>query len=101
LTPQAEALFRFIEQTIDTELAEELLFLANYDRTREALREIVDMPDRKIDLFMRSCLQNSRLSTRLRTTQFAFLTDDEISRMEEVIRSFNATDSVEESFSSH
>ena len=31
LTTQAEALFRFIDQTIDTELADELAFLANYD----------------------------------------------------------------------
>ena len=39
---------RFVEQTIDTELVEELAFLANYDRTKKAIQEIVDMPDRKI-----------------------------------------------------
>ena len=31
MTPQAEALFWFIEHTINTELAEELSFLAAYD----------------------------------------------------------------------
>ena len=65
MTPQAEAIFRFIERTINTELVEELAFLANYDRTKKAIQEIVDMPDRKIDLFMRVCLQNNgRLSSR-------------------------------------
>ena len=57
MTPQAESLFRYIERTIDTELVEELAFLANYDRTKKAIQEIVDMPDRQIDLFIRVCLQ--------------------------------------------
>lgn len=88
MTPQAEALFRFVEQTINTELVEELAFLANYDRTRKTIQEIVDMPDRKIDLFIQACLQNNgRLSARKRTSHFEFLSDEEVTRMEEAIRS--------------
>lgn len=87
MTPQAEALFRFVEQTIDVELAEELDFLANYDKAKEAIQEIVDMPDRKIDLFIQSCVQNNcRLSERKRASHFAFLTDQELRRMEEAIQ---------------
>ncbi|MCK4601302.1 MAG: Fic family protein, partial [Phycisphaerae bacterium] len=56
MTAQAEVLFAFIEKTIDTELVEELTFLANYDRTKAAIQNIVDMPDRQIDLFIRFCL---------------------------------------------
>ena len=86
MTPQAEALFRFIDQTIDTELARELAFLANYDDTKRAIQEIVDMPDRRIDLFIRFCLQNNgRLSSRKRTSHFDFLLDEEISRMEHAV----------------
>ena len=71
MTPQAEALFRFIDQTIDTELAGELAFLASYDETKRAIQEIVDMPDRQIDLFIRFCLQNNgRLSARKRASHF-------------------------------
>ncbi|MBU0505720.1 Fic family protein, partial [bacterium] len=67
MTVQVEALFCFIEQTINTELAEELTFLANYDEAKEVLKEVVDMPDRKIDLFIRFCLQNNFiLSSRKR-----------------------------------
>jgi len=87
LTPQAEALSRFIEQTIDTELAEELAFLANYDHTKQAIQAIVDMPDREIDLFIRFCLQNNGcLSSRKRTSHFDFLSDVEVTRIEEAIR---------------
>jgi len=88
MTPQAEALFRFIDQTIDTELARELAFLANYDETKRAIQEIVDMPDRKIDLFIRFCLQNNgRLSARKRVSHFDFLSDEEIARMDQAIQS--------------
>lgn len=88
MTPQAEALFHFIDQTIYTELASELAFLANYDETKRAIQEIVDMPDRMIDLFIRFCLQNNgRLSARKRASHFDFLSEDEITRMEKAIQS--------------
>ncbi len=88
MTSQAEALFHFIQRTIQTELASELAFLANYDKTKRAIQEIVDMPDRKIDLFIRFCLQNNgRLSARKRISRFDFLEDEEIVRMEQVVQS--------------
>ena len=86
LTPQAEALFRFIESTIDTELPQELAFIASYDNTKRAIQDIVDMPDRKIDTFIQCCLQNNgRLSARKRELHVE-LTDDEIEQMEEAVR---------------
>ena len=86
-TPQAEALFGFIEKTIDTELADELAFLVSYDETKEAIQKIVDMPDQKIDLFIRFCLQNQgRLSARKRESHFNFLTDQEIAAMEQAVQ---------------
>lgn len=87
MTSQAEKLFGFIQQTIETELAQELAFLANYDETKKTIQEIVDMPDRQIDLFIRLCLQNNgRLSARKRTNHFNLLTNDEIGRMEEAVQ---------------
>jgi hypothetical protein len=83
MTAQVEALFAFIEKTIDTELVEELNFLANYDRTKAAIQDIVDMPDRQIDLFIRFCLQNhGQLSARKHSSHFDFLTDEEVAKME-------------------
>ena len=86
MTTQVESLFAFVEQTIETELVEQLAFLANYDRTKLAIQEVVDMPDREIDLFIRFCLQNNgKLSQRKREARFARLRDEEIRRMEEVV----------------
>jgi len=88
MTFQAEALFRFIEQTINTELVDELEFLANYDKTKRAIQEIVDMPDRQIDLFIRFCLQNNgRLSARKHASYFGSLSKEEIARMEQAMQS--------------
>ncbi|MDP8207917.1 MAG: Fic family protein [Candidatus Electryonea clarkiae] len=88
MTPQAEALCWFIEQAIDTELVNELEFLDKYDETKMALQEIIDMPDHKIDLFIRLCVQNnSKLSAKKRLSHFDFLSDDELVMMEHVIHS--------------
>jgi Fic family protein len=88
MTIQAEALFRFIEQAISTELIDELEFLANYDKTKSAIQEIVDIPDRQIDLFIRFCLQNNgRLSERKRGNYFDSLTKEEIARMQQAMQS--------------
>ena len=86
LTTQAEALFDFVKLTIEHELTEELEFLSSYDETRKAIQEIVDMPDRQIDLFIRLCLQeNGKLSARKRESHFSNLTDAEIVLMQEAV----------------
>lgn len=87
MTAQAEALNDFVELTIEHELLEELDFLANYDKTKQAIQGIVDMPDRLVDLFIRFCLQyNGRLSATKRKSHFAFLTDDELAGLENAVR---------------
>ncbi len=44
------------------------------------------MPDRKINLCIRLCLQNhGYLSAKKREAHFSFLNDDEIDRMEKVV----------------
>ena len=89
MTAQAEALYEFIDRTIEEELKAELDFLVNYDKTKEAIQKIIDMPDRLIDLFIKLCLQNNgRLSANKRSSRFAFLTDDELSAMEQAIKNF-------------
>jgi hypothetical protein len=93
MTAQAEALYDFVKLTIEHELVEELDFLASYDKTKQAIQEIVDMPDRLIDLFIQLCLQNNgRLSARKRESHFGFLTDDELADMENAVREGYARD---------
>lgn len=87
LTPQVEALFRFINRTIEAELVNELTFLANYDTAKQAIQEIVDMPDRQIDLFILCCHQNNcRLAKNKRTRFFDWLSDDEVARLEQAVQ---------------
>lgn len=88
MTPQAEALYKFVTKTLEEELVEELSFLANYETTKKAIQAIIDMPDRLIDLFIQFCLQNNGiLSERKRTAHFEFLTNEELADMEQVVRS--------------
>jgi len=87
MTVQAEALYEFVNKTIEEELVEELSFLANYDKTKIAIQDVIDMPDRLIDLFINLCLQNNgTLSNRKREIYFEFLADGEVTAMEKAVR---------------
>jgi hypothetical protein len=87
MTAQAEALFAFIERVIETDLVDELTFLRNYDAAKRAIQDIVDMPDRLIDLFIRLCFQNKGvLSSAKRNSQFPMLTNDEVARMQAAVK---------------
>lgn len=95
LTAQAEALYDFIVKTINEELADELRFLNNYDNTKKEIQNIVDMPDRLIDLFIRLCVQNNgRLSAKKRADHFDFLANEEIAAMEQAVRDGYKTEPV-------
>ena len=87
MTAIAEALFGFIKTTVEKELVEELNFLKNYDVTKRAIQEIVDMPDQRIDLFIRICLQNNGvISPKKRKSNFTELTDGEVQKMQAAIQ---------------
>lgn len=86
MTQQAEGLFEFVNDTIETELAAELEYLAVFDQSKIRMREIVDMPDRKLDLFIRLSLQNRGKLSRSKRALFEKLTDDEIEKMSAVIQ---------------
>ncbi len=87
MTSQAEALSEFVAKTIEEELVQELTFLANYDNTKKTLQDIIDMPDRLINLFIQLCLQNNgSLSAKKRSEYFAFLTDEELAAMEQTVK---------------
>ena len=86
LTVQVQLLFEFILETINVELPKELNYLANYDEAKSEIQNIVDMPDNKIDLFIRVCLQNQGKLSNSKKNHFSMLTDEEVDRMEKVVR---------------
>lgn len=84
-TPVVGYFREVVAETIRTEWKAELDWLDAYDRMRGAMRQIVDMPDKKADQFIRFVLQNGgRLSARKRGL-FPELSDGEVSRLEAVV----------------
>jgi hypothetical protein len=88
-TQQAEALYRWLEDAVRVELPSELDFLVGLRRTREAMLQVVDLPDRVADLFVKLCLQHGgRISETKRKSHFAMLTADEIDGLERCVREY-------------
>jgi hypothetical protein len=88
-TAMAEALYSFLNETIEKELPGELAFLRSYDRARATMRDVVDLPEITANLFLRLCHQNGgRLSkAKRKLPAFVMLTDEEIAGLEDAIAS--------------
>jgi Fic/DOC family len=83
-TPHAEFLYGCVEKTINEDLPRETDFLRRYDRFRDEIQNIVEMPDNTVDLLFRFLRQNNgRLSRRRRENEFAQLTDSETTSAEQ------------------
>lgn len=88
-TPIAEYLYECVDKTITTDFQKELAFLADYDSIKHLCKDVVDMSNQRIDLFIKCVRQNGgTLSTRKRESYFDMLTDEEIRKMEEVINQY-------------
>jgi len=85
-TPLAEYLYERVAETIEHDLPEELDFLGNFDRAYQAVRNIVDMPNNRISLFIRLCMSNGGNLSKSKRKLFSELTDTEIKKMESAMR---------------
>lgn len=82
-TPHAEFLYDCVEQTIEIDLPQETRFLTAHDSFRVAVQQLVDMPDRTLDLLFHFLRQGSgRLSKRARAKEFASLRVSEVEKIE-------------------
>lgn len=84
-TAAAEYLYATVERAIDIDLKKEIDFLQRFDRAWRLLREIVDMPDRRLELFLKVSLANGGRLAKGKRGLFAELTDEEIAQMEAVL----------------
>jgi fido (protein-threonine AMPylation protein) len=84
-TELTEAVYDFVAETIDKDVPSELRFLRDYDAARSAMRDVLDLPEKLANQFLRYCFQNNGKLSKSKRPQFAKLTDDEISRLEEAI----------------
>lgn len=86
----AEYLYDRVADTIRHDLKDELDFIVMFDRAMTAVRDVVDMPDRRASLFVRLCLQNDGRLSKAKRDQFAELSDAEIAAMEAALAELQA-----------
>lgn len=86
MTPIVEEFQRIVLTTIQTEWKAELNYLQNYDKMRTAMRDIVDMPNKKANQFILFTQQNGGRLPLNRRKLFEELSDEEISKLEDSIR---------------
>jgi Fic/DOC family len=85
LTAVCEATFGWLERAIEVDLVAELDFLRRFDEVRARMREVVEMPDKKEQLFIKLTLRNAgRLSPHKRRL-FAQLDDATIAALEAIV----------------
>lgn len=83
-TKQAEFLYECVEETVTNTLPEEVQYLERHDKMRTFVTEHFDMPDKDMENLIGFLRQNDRkLSKRARTKEFAALTSDEVTMIEE------------------
>jgi hypothetical protein len=85
LTRQCEATFAWLERAIEEDLVQELDFLQRFDAARERMRRIVEMPDRKEQLFLRLVLDNHGKLSKGKRRLFEELDNETIAALEAAI----------------
>lgn len=85
-TPLAEYLYDRVAETVREDLAKELRFLGAYDRAYRGVRDVVDMPNRRISLLVRLVMANGGRLAKAKRSQFEELSDAEIAAMETAVR---------------
>ncbi len=85
-TELAEFLYAKVGETVRKDLKEELDFVGIYDAALEAVRERIDMPDRRASLLVRLLLQNQGVLSKSKRTEFAEITDNEVVALQVAIQ---------------
>jgi hypothetical protein len=85
-TPMAEALARWVEQTVKVEFRAELDFVVRFRETRRAIEAVTELPDRLMNLFIKVCLNNGGRLSASKRKHFSMLSDGEIKAMEKAVK---------------
>lgn len=87
----AEYLYDRVADTVRTDLRAELGFLATFDRATAAVRDVVDIPDRRAALLIRLIMQNAGTLSRAKRPQFAELSDPELAAIETAVQAISVS----------
>ena len=88
MTPIVEEFQKIVLTTIQTEWKAELNYLQSYDKMRSAMRDIVDMPDKKANQFIMFVQQNNGVLPQSRRKLFSELSDEEVAGLEKAVSQF-------------
>ncbi len=93
-TAQVEYVLKMIETTVTIDLPKELGVLLQLDDARRAIKSIVDLPNRKMNLLLNLLYQNrGRLAANKRKSNFSELKNTEVEEIEAAFKSsFQLTD---------
>ncbi|WP_244598465.1 Fic family protein [Rhizobium tubonense] len=82
----SEFLYMCVIRTIEEDLPKEIAYLACYDEAKRRIQDLLEMPDSMISSLITFVHRNDgRLSKQRRNKEFAKLTDQEVSDLEEII----------------
>ena len=84
LTSQVEYLAETVAFSIREDFAEELRFLRSYDAARKSIQQIIDIPDRRLDLLLRLLYQNGGRLSQAKRELFTEVSNEELARIEKV-----------------
>lgn len=84
-TAMVEFLYDKVADTVEQDLPDELRWLDIYDRASRQVRDVVDMPDRKVALFVKLCLDNQGRLAKRKRELFGELSEEEIAAMEAAV----------------
>jgi Fic family protein len=85
-TALVEFLYAKVVETVRKDLKEELEFVARYDAALAAVREVIDMPDRRASLFVRLVLARGGSLSKNKRVQFSELSDGDIAALEAAVQ---------------
>jgi hypothetical protein len=86
-TDAAEFLYACVRRTVDEDLPREIDYLRRHDEALRRIMDAVEMPDRMAEDLVAYIRDNhGTLSARRRHGEFAQLRDDEVARVEEIVR---------------
>ena len=83
--PMVLAPGHWMRRAIEHELVDELAWLRRYDATRDLVRDIVDMPDKKLRAFLALVESNGGRLSQNKRALFSELTDEELQQMEATV----------------
>jgi Fic family protein len=82
-TKQVEFLYSCVQQTIEQTIPEEVSYLEKYDRMKEYLDNLFEMPDKTVAFLVRFLEQGGgKFSERAKSREFPALQDEEILAIE-------------------